>query len=325
MCKVSIVTSVYNCEKYIGETIESVINQTFKDWEFIIINDASKDKSAEIIRSFKDDRIKFIDNETNQGQCANLNEGIRIAQGEYIARLDHDDICYPQRLEKQVEYMEKHREVVLLGTGCDILIDNKVSNSIIGQCINSNEMAFSHTFFDYYMPHSSFMIRKEILVANDIWYDKYLYAEDYSLLLRLLEVGMIDCLNECLIAYRVFPEQCTQVYSDELKKQEKDEIRCRHLRTLNVNSTCNLQKAVKGELRAFKEYRGFEKELIEVAEFYELRVSKDNHEKKIFQMVYNDLIYLQKRSIINIVAYLMSSYRDARKIRNYIYTRLSRK
>ena len=117
MCKISVVTSVYNCEKYIKETIQSVIDQTYTDWEYIIIDDCSRDNSAKIIQSIQDDRIRFIKNETNQGQCANLNKGIKLARGEYIARLDHDDICYPDRFVKQLKYMEQKR-----GTSIHILL-----------------------------------------------------------------------------------------------------------------------------------------------------------------------------------------------------------
>ncbi|MBQ3799225.1 MAG: glycosyltransferase family 2 protein, partial [Treponema sp.] len=128
MPKISVVTSVYNCERFVGETIQSVINQTFTDWEYILIDDCSKDRSAEIIQSFadKDPRIRLIRNEQNQGQCRNLNHGIQLAKGEYIARLDHDDLCYPERFQKQLDYMEAHKETVLCGCRMDMWQDGIV-------------------------------------------------------------------------------------------------------------------------------------------------------------------------------------------------------
>ena len=142
MCKVSVVMSVYNCEQYVGETIQSIIDQTFTDWEFIIINDCSRDRSAEVIRKFDDPRIIFIDNKENKGQSANLNYGISIAKGEYIARTDHDDISYPTRFEKQVKYLDDHPDVVLLGTAMQNMSDKVVKDEAMAPADTPDEVAF---------------------------------------------------------------------------------------------------------------------------------------------------------------------------------------
>jgi len=115
--KVSIVMSVYNAQKYLDEAIESILNQTYSNFEFIIINDGSTDKSLEIIENYakKDSRIIVINRE-NKGLIYSLNEGIRKANGKYIARMDADDISLPQRLEKQVEFMEKNKNIGICGT-----------------------------------------------------------------------------------------------------------------------------------------------------------------------------------------------------------------
>src|SRR5688572_2119038 len=107
MPKVSVILPVYNGEKYLREAIESILCQTYEDFEFIIINDGSTDKSEEIILSYKDGRIVYSKNEFNKGLIYSLNKSIELASGELIARMDADDIAFPDRLQKQVDYFEK--------------------------------------------------------------------------------------------------------------------------------------------------------------------------------------------------------------------------
>lgn len=107
MPKISVVMPAYNAEKYIGKSIDSILNQTYGDFEFIIINDGSKDSTKEIILSYSDNRIVYLENEINSGIVVTLNKGLEYATGEYIARMDADDIAVAERLEKQIEFMEK--------------------------------------------------------------------------------------------------------------------------------------------------------------------------------------------------------------------------
>src|SRR5688500_15226048 len=115
---ISVVMSAYNSDKYIAKAIESILNQTFKDFEFIIINDGSKDESLKIIKRYgkKDKRIVLIDNKKNLGLIKSLNKGLKIAKGKYIARMDSDDIAMPQRFKIQLDYLDKNRNIFLVGT-----------------------------------------------------------------------------------------------------------------------------------------------------------------------------------------------------------------
>src|SRR6266498_4162605 len=113
---VTVLMSVYNGERYLSEAIDSIINQTFADFEFVIINDGSTDSSREIINAYRDPRIRLVDNSQNIGLPKSLNLGLALARGEYVARQDADDISHPTRFEKQVEYLDDHGEVVVLGT-----------------------------------------------------------------------------------------------------------------------------------------------------------------------------------------------------------------
>ncbi|MCP8319033.1 MAG: glycosyltransferase, partial [Candidatus Methylarchaceae archaeon HK01B] len=121
--KITILMSVYNGEKYLREAIDSILNQTFKDFEFLIINDGSTDRTVEILRSYHDSRIKIITNEKNMGLTKSLNKGLKIARSEYVARMDADDISYPRRLEVQYEYMKKNPDVGIVGSWNDVIDD----------------------------------------------------------------------------------------------------------------------------------------------------------------------------------------------------------
>ena len=116
--KISVVMSCYNRAEYSKLAIESILNQTYKDFEFIIIDDCSTDNTADVIQEYadKDERIVFIKNKQNMDYNYNLRKGFEIAKGEYIARMDDDDISMPERFEKQVEYLDKHPEITVLGT-----------------------------------------------------------------------------------------------------------------------------------------------------------------------------------------------------------------
>lgn len=121
--EISVILPVYNAEKYIRNSIESILHQSFKDFELIIINDGSIDNSGAIISSFNDVRIHYYTNDTNLGLIKTLNKSINLSKGRYIARMDADDICMPNRFEKQVAFMESHPSVVLCGTWAKIIDD----------------------------------------------------------------------------------------------------------------------------------------------------------------------------------------------------------
>ena len=113
---ISVVMPVFNCESYVEDAIHSILNQTYRNFEFIIIEDGSTDSTLQKILTFKDDRIKLLINEKNKGLVFSLNRGLQEVQGEYIARMDGDDIALPQRFEKQIEYMEKNQNCLVCGS-----------------------------------------------------------------------------------------------------------------------------------------------------------------------------------------------------------------
>ncbi len=196
--KVSVLMPAYNAEKYIAMAIESIIVQTFTDFEFLIINDGSADKTADIIRSFDDARIRFVDNPKNQGLVAVLNQGVDLARGEYIARMDADDISLPARLAKQVVYMDANLDVGVLGTNftafgsrswdSDYLSDQPRVLEFLGSC---------------HLCHPTVLMRKSVLDAHNLRYNpEFTACEDYELWSRLVMVTKIVNLPDVLLKYR---------------------------------------------------------------------------------------------------------------------------
>ena len=195
--KVSVIMPAYNVERYIGEAIESILNQTFTDFELIILNDYSTDKTLEIIKKYarKDKRIKFKNNQKNMGFIASLNRCLDIAQGKYIAKMDSDDISLPTRLEKQVAYLDNHPEVGLVGVGYRAF--EKANFEVIFPPLVG--------FADFLKNCSTtaFMLRKKIIDNYHLRFRKeYLYTEDYDFYTRFIRYANIHNIPEVLYLYR---------------------------------------------------------------------------------------------------------------------------
>lgn len=225
--EISIIMSVYNGEAYLAETIQSVINQTFKNWEFIIINDCSTDSTAQILDDFasKDERIKVYPNKVNLKLPASLNKAISLSQGKYIARMDADDICLPERLEKQYKFMEENSDVAL--SSCRFMtVKNGVymSGGAGGRCDNQALRAL--LLVRNPILHPGIIAKAEVM--KKLNYDTSLTCtEDLELWTRMsLENQKMEILPECLMLYRLHDKQITSTtlerqHTEVLKIQEK--------------------------------------------------------------------------------------------------------
>jgi glycosyltransferase involved in cell wall biosynthesis len=204
--RVSVLMSVYDGEKYLREAIDSIVAQTFKDFEFVIINDGSTDRTAEILNSYDDSRMRIINNPTNLGLPASLNHGLGVAVGEYIARMDADDLSLPERLSKQVTYMDAHPEIAASGTWAkDIDADGHEFGE---RCLPFGE----RMKYEFWRPspivHPSAIIRRSHL--GSLRYDIRLpHAQDYDLWLALKARHELGNLPEFLLLYRVHPASIT--------------------------------------------------------------------------------------------------------------------
>lgn len=212
MTLVSVIMPVYNAEKYVEEAILSVLNQTYKNFEFIIINDGSTDNSLQILRRLQltDKRIRLISRE-NYGLVTTLNEGITISKGKYLARMDADDICYSTRFEKQIKLLEKNPNLYLVGTRFELLYEDCIDDDI------KNEMEiflkYAHEEIDYKnntqsilegykILHPTWMLRRELV---DIIGMYRMYAsEDNEFLFRAAMNGyQMGRVEEVLLKYRI--------------------------------------------------------------------------------------------------------------------------
>ena len=207
--KISVLMSIYNGAKYLKEAVDSILNQTFTNFEFIIINDGSTDATDAILKSYSDPRLKIIANPVNLGLTKSLNIGLNAARGEYIARQDTDDISLPNRLEIQFKFMENHKEISLVG-GSAILIDNQGEE--IGRKIKPlefSEIKF-HSLLKNPFFHPSFFFKKEVIKKNGGYNENFPFAQDYELTSRLIHSGLKTAnLREPLIKYRVMENSIT--------------------------------------------------------------------------------------------------------------------
>ena len=194
---------VYNCELYIKEAIDSVLNQTFSDFELIIIDDCSTDNTVSVIEKISDNRICLYKKKTNSGLIASLNFGISIAKGDYLARMDGDDICLPERFARQIDFLEKNPDIILCGTAIKFI--GSASNILVFPQ-NHEEIVINLFSFLPTFAHPTVMGKKEIFEKNN-YNEDYEFAEDYELWTRLVQVGKVASLKEVLLEYRVHPAQ----------------------------------------------------------------------------------------------------------------------
>jgi glycosyltransferase involved in cell wall biosynthesis len=232
--KVTILMPVFNGEKYIKEAMQSILDQTFEDFEFLIINDGSTDQSLRIIKEFNDQRIRVLENENNIGLIATLNKGIENCRGEYIARMDCDDISMPKRLEIQVEYMDKHPDIGIAGSFAKI---KSKGLEYIGRYFCESEEIRANLLFNTAFAHPSVIIRKEVLLKNNLKFDeKFKHAEDYDLWERASDLVKFSNIPEVLLIYRKHKDNVCNVYSD-IQSDNARKIRLRLLKKMGIVPT----------------------------------------------------------------------------------------
>jgi glycosyltransferase involved in cell wall biosynthesis len=214
--KLSVIMSVFNGGDFLCEAVESILNQDFKKFEFIIIDDRSTDDSLEILKKYqkKDSRIVLIENKKNIGLTKSLNVGLKKSKGKYIARLDSDDISLKNRLKMQVDFLEKNKDIFLIGSGALNIDENSKS---LGEYRPENDYkkTKSKLLESNCIYHSSVMFRNK---GKILYREKFPYSQDYDLYLRLLSKGKkISNLSEILIKYRINPRAVSWTKSAKQK------------------------------------------------------------------------------------------------------------
>ncbi len=203
LCRVSVIMSVYNGEQYLKEAIDSILKQTFLDFEFIIINDGSTDKTEEIVTSYKDSRIKLI-NQSNHGLVYSINRGIVESKSGFIARMDADDIALPSRLAKQVKFLDSHPEVGLVGSWMRVI--DPQGNTLQQMVLpTENSDLKRRLFITNTFGHGTVMMRREAYDRVGGYRVSYYPADDYDLWRRIALIYEVANLGEVLYLYRDNP------------------------------------------------------------------------------------------------------------------------
>jgi glycosyltransferase involved in cell wall biosynthesis len=208
---------VFNAEAYLHNAIESILNQSYKNFEFIIINDGSTDKSGSIIASYTDTRIKCLSIEANSGLVNSLNFGIDFAGGEYIARMDADDIALPQRLKIQVEFLETNPAYGMCGTFYEVIdVHGKMLNKVKLPEIDRDIKTYLN--FGNCFCHSTMMFRTSF-AKNYKYEEKYFLVEDYKLWRKISEVSKISILPSYTLQYRIHDNNISSMKRDKMYLQ----------------------------------------------------------------------------------------------------------
>jgi glycosyltransferase involved in cell wall biosynthesis len=234
--KVSVVLPVYNGSKYLGLAIDSILTQSFKDFELIVVNDGSTDASGEVIGSFNDNRLKVITNPTNVGITKSLNIGVKAATGKYIARMDSDDISEPIRLEKQYEFMERNPKVGVLGSNINIIDTEGNFIRFKGRPITNNEIKFYFVINNPFV-HSSVMVRKVCFDTLGFYDEDFKYAQDYELWQRFSIKYRMRNLKRPLLKWRSNREGISYTKTANQYHFAK-KVALRHIHTLSKTSRC---------------------------------------------------------------------------------------
>lgn len=299
MPKISVVMSTYNTSiDILQEAVESILWQTFKDFEFIIIDDGSTDDSCGYLSSITDERVVLIRNQQNLGITKSLNTGFAAAKGNYIARMDADDISLPTRFEKQFDFMERHPNVIACGTNVEYF--GAISFATKEKIHDMETYRINTLFYNPGPMHPTAFFNRALLERYQITYDETLtFAQDYGLWTEIAKHGKICKLSEVLLKYRVHSQQIS------IAKQE-EQIRCAMMIQRKLLMPL-LDNVTEEELALHCRYsnRDYDDAVIskKVTDWYE-RLMAANAEKRIYDCKkFNRFVYtvVYKRLICNVL------------------------
>ncbi|RMF48329.1 MAG: glycosyltransferase [Deltaproteobacteria bacterium] len=202
--RVSVLMPCFNARPWLEEAVASVLGQSFDDFELLVVDDGSTDGSQDVVESFSDPRVRLIRHPKNLGIVAALNNGLEACKGDYVARMDADDICLPHRLARQVAFMDAHHEVVACGSWQESFGNGSAR---VWKSPQGHGEILSTLVFESCLYHPTMMIRRNVFSDQGIRYDeRYRHAEDYELWSRLHDAGAFANLGEVLLRYRLHPQ-----------------------------------------------------------------------------------------------------------------------
>lgn len=209
MPKISVVMPVYNSENYLKDAIDSILSQTYTDFEFIIIDDCSSDSSVKIIEEYNDNRIVFLKNEENMGVAKTLNKGLSVCCGKYVARMDSDDISLPERFEKQLRYLEENENTAVVSCGVQTFCEDKIISES-GWSNSEPAKIKKDLFFSCAIAHPTVMMRLSAIKEVGGYDPDYNGVEDYELWCRVSDKYDIASLKDVLFKYRMHEGQVSR-------------------------------------------------------------------------------------------------------------------
>jgi len=219
--QLSIIITTYNSGKYISQAIESVLAQTFGDFELIIINDGSTDNTKEIVSAFSDERIKYFENEKNEGIVFSRNKGLKLAQGSYIGMLDADDIAHPNKFENQIDFLERNPEYGMVGSWAKF-IDAEGKHVPGSWKLKAKPQAIpAIMLFKNYFLQSAVLYRRECISGYE-FKEGFEIGEDYLIWYEILKEWKAWNLQQYLLDYRVHEKSITQSNIDFKREKEKE-------------------------------------------------------------------------------------------------------
>jgi glycosyltransferase involved in cell wall biosynthesis len=235
MTPVTVLMPVYNGALFVGEAVESILGQTAGDLELLVVDDGSTDRTAEIVRGYRDPRIRLVESPANQGIVAALNRGLDLAQGKYVVRMDADDVSLPDRVEKQVRYMDQHPEVGVCGGSVQVF-DAKGEEPVPVLRERRHEALACRLVFETVLAHPTVILRGE-LVRGGLRYDAgYPHAEDYELWSRAARLTRLAVLPELVLRYRAHPGTVSSL-NHRAQRRSTQRIRLREVRALGIEPT----------------------------------------------------------------------------------------
>lgn len=268
---ISVLMAVYNGEKFLKQTIDSILNQTYKDFEFIIIDDCSSDKTLDIIKSYKDKRIFVHKNNVNMGQTKSLNIGLNLARGEYIARIDAGDVSLPNRLEKQVKIIRNNPNISVIGTSAFRYNEHWKIIDVVHMPVSQDSILL-RLLFTSPIIHISVLMRRDVIL-NIGGYDENFYVlADYDLWSRLLTKNYyITNIRDILVGYMVSTESLGAMNAYSRSLIEASKIIQKNIKnfadiTISLDEAANIRKFFDFSLQGLfvEEMIGTEKLIINI-------------------------------------------------------------
>ncbi len=267
--KITVLLSVFNDEKYISEAIDSILSQTFKDFELLIIDDCSTDGTIDVIQNYKDPRIRLIVNKKNIDITKSLNKGLKLARGTYIARHDSDDLSTPERLEKQFNFLEDNKDYAAVGSRTEFIDGNCNHIGYWKQEISAEEIFYALSY-RCCLTSSSMIFNKEIISKIGGYDESSSHAEDYELFYRISRKYKIYVIPEYLIKYRIRENQRFSI--NYIATSD---------RTFKIASKTKIDKKLLEYLLNRKEEKSFFKKIRLIKELYKFHINIQKEGKKI--------------------------------------------